>query len=178
MQSSSSWWDETPSGSGASADGIPAASGFESDISSGFGVEASSHQSESDATWGSPYYDEDSVATEGLDFAPQPTPLTMLYLALGSASVGLVIGLVVNYLLGGRPTTATVAIAAVGWLLAGVVAVLGVAAYQSRDLASSATSMFYQPNPSASLLRLAPLVVGALGVVLTTYYIADWAARL
>jgi hypothetical protein len=28
------------------------------------------------------------------------------------------------------------------------------------------------------LLRLAPLVVGAIGVVLTTFYIADWAARL
>jgi hypothetical protein len=184
MMMQGSWWDETPPGSETRAGGAPDVGGFESGGfdaggSSRFGFEAqpSAEQTTYDDSWHTAY-DEDDIQTEGLDFAAQPTSLTMLYLAMGAATAGLVIGLVVNFLLGGRPTTAMAAIAFVGWLLAGVVAVLGVASYQSRDLASSAASMFYQPNPSASLLRLAPLVVGAIGVVLTTFYIADWAARL
>ena len=121
-------------------------------------------------------YDSSELDDLG-DFAPRTTPLTLLYAALASASVGLVIGVVLRFMISGRPSGVTVDVAVVGWLLSGVVAVLGVAAYQRQDLASAA-SMTYAPHPSAALLRLLPLVIGAVGVVLCSWYLADWASRL
>ena len=102
------------------------------------------------------------------------------HLALRRAGLGLGGSrhcVVLRFMISGRPSGVTVAVAVVGWLLSGVVAVLGVAAYQRQDLASAA-SMTYAPHPSAALLRLLPLVIGAVGVVLCSWYLADWASRL
>lgn len=186
MMSDSDWWDDVPapsegSGGTAAGSGATAAQGARGPVPdmyqamSDFGeVDAYGTQ----APHASDNYFGDDYAIGSEDYTPTPpTPLTMLYLAVGAATAGLLIGLVVNYLIGGRATGGTVAVAAVGWLLAGIVAVVGVARYQAQELRQAATSTFYVPNPSASLLRLVPLIIGAAGVILTSYYIADWVAR-
>lgn len=109
-------------------------------------------------------------------FSPvHPAPLTNLYLALGSASFGLLVGAALLFL-APRATTLTAITAGLAWLLSGVVTVLAVAAHQQVEL-QRAVSAYYVANPSAVVLRLAALGLGTLGVIVTSYYFADWLAR-
>jgi hypothetical protein len=113
---------------------------------------------------------------DGQRYSPMhPAPLTNLYLALGSASFGLIVGAGLLFL-APRATTLNAAMAAVAWFLSGAVTVLAVAAHQQVEL-RRAVSAYYVANPSAAVLRLAALGLGSLGVILTSYYFADWLAR-
>lgn len=111
--------------------------------------------------------------------APRPVPLTVLWVGLVAAAVGLLLGVYVlftsNYATDPLSSAAVTAIV-LGWVLSGVVAVLAVARYQSIDLLK-ATSAFYAPNSGASALRLVVLIIGAVGVVITSYVFATWLAR-
>lgn len=110
---------------------------------------------------------------------PRPVPLTVLWVGLVAAAVGLLLGVYVlftsNYATDPLSSAAVTAIV-LGWVLSGVVAVLAVARYQSIDLLK-ATSAFYAPNSGASALRLVVLIIGAVGVVITSYVFATWLAR-
>lgn len=111
--------------------------------------------------------------------APSPTSLTFLWLGLAAAIVGVMLGVLAlatsNFANDPLNDKALISVI-VGWVLSGVVAVLAVARYQSIDL-RKATSAFYAPNPSAAVLRLVVLIIGAIGVVVTSYVFATWLAR-
>lgn len=107
---------------------------------------------------------------------PAPTPVTGLRFALAAASLGVVIGLALAFLVD-RPTPLTAAMAVVAWLLAGIVPVLSVAGYQRIELRRAA-SIYYRPDPSAAPLRTAALALGVVGVVLNSLHFSEWLARL
>lgn len=113
--------------------------------------------------------------TSGGTTVPAANSLAQLWLALAVAGFGLAmgIGLVV---MAPRPTLVNALAAVVAWLLSGIVSVLAVSAYQARALRLAA-SAYFVPDPSARTLRLLPLVVGAVGVVVNSYYFANWLAR-
>ena len=183
MMSNSDWWDEPTSqaggGSSTGGTGSDAATRAETwdTAPAPAGYPMSGDTFEGQDSFGA-FSSDDDYGAVSIDYTPpRSTPLTMLYLAVGAAVAGLLIGLVVNYLISDRATGATVTAAALGWLLAGVVAVLGVARFQLQEMKNAVASTFYTPNASAALLRIVPLVIGAVGVILTSYYIADWVAR-
>ena len=125
----------------------------------------------------------DDDAGEGGDFgqsgeygdgARPSSSIMMLNLAAAAAVLGLIIGVVLLVTVS-DPSVMTVAVAVVGWLLSGIVAVLGVAAYQSKELIRSA-NVWHVPHASAAIMRLLPLIVGTLGVIANAYFIARWVA--
>ncbi len=127
--------------------------------------------SDDDAGWG---------GEQGFSAAvPRPTPVTALWVGLGLATSGLVIGLYslvstgfASEVLPMRLVTMLV----IGWLLSGICSVLALAIYQREDL-KRALSAFYRRHPIAVVLRTATLVAGTLGVLVTSYGFATWVAR-
>lgn len=106
------------------------------------------------------------ASDENVVFQPvAPNSTLPLYVALGVSMVGLAAGLLLHH----------------GWFLilswwaSGLLPVALLAVYQVKDL-RAATSMWYVPNSSATVLRVAILACGVLGVLVNTFFFAHWLA--
>lgn len=96
----------------------------------------------------------------------KPSPL-LLYGAVGVGLLSVLLALVA-----GRNSGP---VALVGWLLAGVVAIVLVALQQERDL-KAALSVWYVPDGSIQVVRWVALAVIVVGVVLNSIFFAQWVA--
>lgn len=154
------WQEPVPATKQAAAPLPPAGAGWGQDEQERSGWDAPAPRPSSNGLWADDY--------ETVVFRPSraPSPV-MLYAAVASAVLGLGLGLGLGRSYG--------LVALLGWLLAGILTVVLVAAYQSKDL-KAATSMWYVPNRAATGLRLAALALGTIGVVVNSYYFAHWLA--
>lgn len=104
-------------------------------------------------------------------------PKGLLFAALATAVVGVVLALVPLF----GPMTATstsyVACAVIAWILCGLVTFVLLGVYTIRDNALRANSVYVAQDLQTVLYRLA-LGLGGLGVLLTAFEIALWVSKL
>lgn len=116
-----------------------------------------------------------SSGAGSLDYSTGPKGL--LFAALATAVVGLVLSLVP--VLG--PMTATsaswAALAAVAWVLCGIVSFILLGLYTIRDNALRAATVYVAQDAQTVLYRVA-LGLGGVGVVITAFELALWASKL
>lgn len=119
------------------------------------------------ASWNTPVGVPANLGPDGLPAIGRP-PVVWLYAALGAAVVGLVIALLLNEPIG---------LVFVGWFVAGPVAIGLLAAFSVFDTRRQAQPI-YDPVDWAKTLYYVVVAVAMLGVLLSAWWIAQWAGRL